>query len=115
MSNYLKFIFILIISVNLYCSKDDSPVSSSNIIKDNGILSWTGDYAVDGCGFFITISNHKYKPENEWIIDASYKKSYDINVLIEYEILNRQMASSCGDLPYATLTDGIKIISIEKE
>ena len=59
--------------------------------------------------------DHKYKPENELIIDDSYKKSYDINVLIEYVILNRQIASSCGDLLYATLTDGIKIISIEKE
>jgi len=100
---------ILITLTFLSCDKDN------DIIKDNGVLSWTGDYAVDGCGFFITISDHKYKPENESIIDDSYKKDYDINVLIEYQILNRQIESWCGDSPNATLTDGIKIISIEKE
>jgi len=108
-----KIYFVSLIFITcmvLSCDKDNS-----DILKDNGVLSWTGDYAVDGCGFFITIDNNKYKPENESIIDDSYKTVDDINVLVEYEILNKKVESYCGDIPNATLTDGIKIIWIQKK
>ena len=110
MMKAIFFLNLFLITLTFVSCKKDNET-----IKDNGVLSWTGDYAVDGCGFFITINDHEYKPENESIIDDSYKIGGDINVLIEYQILNRQIENICGDMPNATFTDGIKIISIEKE
>ena len=90
------------------CSKD------SDNIQGEGLLTWSGDYEVDGCGFLITINGHEYKPENESIIDNSYKTS-SIHVIVEYQLLNRKIEYSCGDLPTSTLKDGIKIITIRKK
>ena len=92
------------------CENDDD----SDNLKSDAVLTWTGDYAVDGCGFFVMINDHNYKPENESIID-SYFKSGSNNVIIEYQLLNRKIETACGDLPTPTLTDGIKIISIRKK
>ena len=115
MLKYSKFIFILIILEIFSCSKDDSPLFSNNILENDAVLRWTGDYAVDGCGFFIIINGHEYKPENESIIDDSFKMNHDIEVKIEYKILDKKIESWCGDLPNPTLTDGIIIITIEKK
>ncbi len=106
-------VFFILISI-LSCSKDYSPLSNNNILKNNAILRWTGEFAADGCGFFVIINNHEYKPENESIIDDSLKVIYDIEVNIEYRILRKKIESWCGDLPNITLTDGINIISIAK-
>lgn len=95
----------------LSCEREDNV----EIIKAPGILSWTGEYEVDGCGFFLTISGQEYKPENESIIKESFKNGADANVMVEYQLLNRQIESWCGDMPAAILTDGIKIISIEED
>lgn len=89
------------------CNKDD-------ILINNGILIWTGEYEVDGCGFFISIDGYIYKPENESIINDDYKISREIIVKVEYNILNYNIESWCGDSPYKTITEGIRIVSIEK-
>lgn len=94
----------------LSCKKSDD----SNNLRSDAVLTWTGDYAVDGCGFFITVNDQGYKPENESIIDQNYK-SGSTNVIVVYQLTNRKIESACGDLPTSTLTDGIKIISITKK
>ena len=57
-------ILICALGFSLSCKKSND----SNNLKSDAVLTWTGDYAVDGCGFFITINNHEYKPENESVI-----------------------------------------------
>ena len=115
MLKYSKLIFILIIFEILSCSKDHSPLISNNILENDAVLRWTGEYAVDGCGFFIIINGHKYKPENESIISENFKMNHDIEVIIEYKNLDKKIERSCGDLPIPDLIDGIEIISIEKK
>lgn len=105
-------ILLLICTIGfvLSCKNDDD----SDILKSEAVLTWTGDYAVDGCGFFVMINDHNYKPENESIIDSNFESGSN-NVIIEYQLLNRKIETACGDLPAPTLTDGIKIISIRKK
>ncbi|MCK9207292.1 MAG: hypothetical protein M0P66_09300 [Salinivirgaceae bacterium] len=97
-----------VVLISNSCKKD------SENLKSEGLLTWTGEYEVDGCGFFITINEHKYKPENESMIDKSYK-SGTISVIVEYQLLDKQIQSACGDLPTPTLTDAIELISIKKK
>ncbi len=103
------FLLVFPLILLLSCKKDDS-----QIITKNGVLSWTGDYAVDGCGFFITIEGSVFKPENETFIDDSFKTYSSIAVTVGFERLDKKIQSFCGDLPQPTMTDGIKIITITK-
>ena len=114
MVKHLKIIFILILLTNLSCLKNDSPTSSNKIFKNKAVLKWMGDYAVDGCGFFVIINGHKYKPENESAIDDSFKTDHDIDILIEYKILNKKIDIWCSYLPEVTSIDGIEVISINR-
>lgn len=77
------------------------------------ILRWTGDYAVDGCGFFILIGDQEYKPENESVIGDKYKTNDDMTVLIEYRILSERIEFSCGDLPNPLTREAIRIITLK--
>ena len=111
-----KIHIVLLILIPIFClilSCSYNVENNPNLTAD-AVLTWTGEYEVDGCGFFIIINEHKYKSENESIIDDSYKISGETTVKVEYEILNKTIESWCGDLPYTTKTDGIKIISIRK-
>lgn len=110
MKSTIYFILLLIILTSWSCNKDND-----KIIKDNGLLRWTGEYDGLGCGFFITISDSTYKPENESIIDDSYKTADSINVFVEYELLNRDVQYFCFDLPFPESMEGIKIYKIKKE
>jgi hypothetical protein len=110
---YIMLSLLILLIIPLF-SCNDSNNDNSNLTS-TATVQWTGDYAVDGCGFFVIIDGHKYKPENESIIDSSFSASFESTVIVEYELLNKKIGSSCGDLPYPTLTDGIKIISIKKK
>ncbi len=109
MSRLLLTGFLLIALFFSSCEREDN-----EILTGPGKLNWTGEYAVDGCGFFITIGDHEYKPSNESIIGESFKRN-DVNVMLEYQILDRQIEKWCGDSESATIRDGIKIISIEED
>ena len=109
----LKIVLIIVCSfttilISHSCKKD------SDYLKSEGLLTWAGEYEVDGCGFFLTISDHEYKPENESFIDESFKSGTN-RVIVEYQLLDKQIESACGDLPTAKLTDGIILISIKKK
>lgn len=105
-----KILFLISISAIFWsCTKNND----SKYLKSEGVLLWTGDYAVDGCGFFITIDDHKYKPENESFIDETYK-SERCNVVVVYQLSDHTIESACGDSPTLLSTDGIKIISISR-
>ncbi|MCD4682950.1 MAG: hypothetical protein K8R86_06680 [Bacteroidales bacterium] len=105
---YIANILLIVFSLLLSCDKDEA----SSILISKATIKWS-DYAVDGCGFFITINEHKYKPENESNIDESFKTGEEIQVLVKYIKLNSQIGLSCGDSPWGIYFDGIVIISIK--
>lgn len=112
----LLFFYLLLFAT---CKKEtvqsDAQPEKENVQKKEAILRWTGAYAVDGCGFFFIISDSTYKPDNENDINDEYQKYGDVNVVIEFEFLNKQLEYYCGDAPFPMKTEGIKIISIKKE
>ena len=110
MKSISVIVVVLIIGLFASCNKDQSDSTKFN----KGILRWTGEYATCGCGFFISINEHDYKPENENNIDDRFKTYEKTQVIIEYEELNKQIEYWCGDSPYAFYVEGIKIISIIK-
>jgi len=83
--------------------------------KNDALLIWQRAYEVDGCGFFLNIESQQYKPDNEEIIPASLQKIDTTWVEIEYILLNKPVATWCGDLPFITETPGIHLISIKEK
>jgi hypothetical protein len=83
------------------------------VYTKEAILKWTGDYAVDGCGFFLKIDDKDYKPENENFISDEFKNFPNLSVLVKFIYLERKIPYGCG-LTGPHQIAGIKIISIEK-
>ena len=106
----MKILFVLLTLLLFVSCKDNNPVG---VVNSSAVLSWTGPYEVDGCGFILTIGSTDYKVENEMIIPNELKKSGTINVVISYESLQKHMAYSCGDLPKPVYYPVIKLISIK--
>ena len=82
------------------------------ILEADALLRWTGDYAVDGCGFFIDIGENEYKPEDELAIPDSLKIDTGVDVFIKYELLDEPIEFTCG-FQHQEI-DGLKLNSIEK-
>jgi hypothetical protein len=101
---------ILLSTLFTACSPDNDDTESLNA---NAIIRWRGAYEVDGCGFFVLIDNHEYKPKNEDIFNDSYKNYEDQFATIKYTLLDDNIEYSCGDGGNANEIDGIQIISIE--
>lgn len=91
--------------------------SSCNILDDDHILSadavirWTGDYAVDGCGFFIDIGEKENKAEDESVIPDSLKNDSGTTVTIKYELLDESIEFYCGWEQHTI--DWIRLLSIK--
>jgi len=113
MKTFIYLCAFLLLCIFISCSEEESD-NQGDIHKEIGILDWEGAYEVDGCGFFLYINNHQYKPENESIINNEFKNGENI-VLVEYILLGYQIQSSCGDSPNSINTDGVKLISIKKQ
>jgi len=82
--------------------------------KTEGLLVWSGEYMVDGCGFHVVINDREYKPEDEEAIDESFKTEEPIPVLISYELTGETIDRRCGLSTESRAMDGIRIISLEK-
>ena len=104
----LLFFFSLFIILSCEDNQEDK------IRETVALLRWTGDYAVDGCGFFISVNEKSYKPEDETVIDDSLKSRGLIEVFIKYELLNKTIEYHCGDPFNPSEIDGIKLHSISK-
>lgn len=102
-----KLIPFLILFLILGCEDEEN-----KILETDALLRWTGDFAVDGCGFFIDIGEHEYKPEDELAIPDSLKIDTGVDVFIKYELLDEPIEFSCGFQPQEI--DGLKLHSIEK-
>jgi len=101
---YALLLFVLFMG----CDKDQN----NDILEASANLSWTGNYAVDGCGFFITIGEKEYKPENESVIPDRFQSSENMNVFIVYELSIEPVEYICGFAGPSEM-DGIFILEIE--
>lgn len=103
---------LLLLSIILIIGCEDKKEDA--ILEANAVLRWTGDFAVDGCGFFIDIEDHEYKPEAEASINDSLKIFGSVEVFIRYELLKEKIEYFCGDWPDSFEKDGIILHFISK-
>ena len=83
------------------------------IVEPNAQLVWTGNYDVDGCGFFVKIDSIQYKPENEGIIPPEYRTIEPLSITVQYIDLLYDIEYSCGDLPEVQKSRAIKLTSMD--
>ncbi|WP_276497049.1 hypothetical protein [Pontibacter litorisediminis] len=84
--------FSLLASILLLssCCKDNDSFTKAETV--DATLVWTGDYAVDGCGFMLQIGDTYHKPTNEGDISISFKEHSPTEVeatLLDYRKLGR--------------------------
>ena len=105
----IKCLF-LVISVISIASCDLFTESENQIVTKVAVLFWSGEYAVDGCGFFVEFDNKRYKPENEDIIQGDFIHDSRTLVKILFIYLNKEIEYCCFNNTYKA--EGIKIITI---
>lgn len=91
------------------CDKDED----LEVLEEVAAITWSGDYAVDGCRFHVQIGEKRFKPANEVDIDDSFKSYDPIPVEVKFVQLG-QRDFQCGMLPTATKKEFIRILSIKK-
>ncbi len=102
--------FAVILSLMLVFSCEDE---NEVIIEADAKLIWTGEYDVDGCGFFVEIDSVEYKPENEGIIPSEYKTAEPLEITVQYIDLLYEIEYSCGDLPKPSKSKAIELKSMD--
>ncbi len=112
-----KIIFLTLTSISIFSFSCDDTLLCPNMEEyhSNAILRWTGDYAIDGCGYIIIMDQVEYKPLNEDVIDPELKLDYDVKVKITYEIPHDEKEIACGMTKEPIYREGIQIISIKKK
>lgn len=99
---------LLLLLTSFSCDKDDD----LEIMEATATLVWSGDYAVDGCGFIIYLNDQNYKPENEQEIDNKFKNQDSQTVRIKYTFPAEPKEYSCGwGLPKKST---IRLLSIKE-
>lgn len=96
----------LLASIILFCSgckKDEDSFTSVETV--DATLRWTGDYAVDGCGFMLQIGDTRHKPVNENDISSSFRENSPTEV--EATIINYHKTQR-----YCMVQTGINTIKI---
>lgn len=79
--------------------------------KENVMLRWDGEPALDGCGFiFVFPDNSEKKVKDESEIDDSFKTSTPTSVEIEFNDLNEKITTCFAPTEF----DAIQLISIER-
>lgn len=74
-------------------------------------LEWHGEYAVDGCGYFIKLADSvMLKPIDESVIPDTFKSKFSTTVNIEYKLPEDKINYACGLMAYNQ--DAIELISI---
>ncbi|MBC8345400.1 MAG: hypothetical protein ISR82_01825 [Candidatus Marinimicrobia bacterium] len=105
LSSFLLFVFFL-----FACEDKDNAQDLTE-----AILIFEGDYAVDGCGFFIEMKGKTYKPKDESKIGVAFKNNRITAVLIDYVIPNEVLEYYCNMSPTSQTKEAIEIISIQKK
>ncbi|TPE42127.1 hypothetical protein [Pontibacter mangrovi] len=77
------------------CKKEAS--DNPNIETVDATLHWTGEFAVDGCGFTLEIGNTTHKVINDDFIPDSFKDNTPVEVeakIVNYHTLGRYCRSA---------------------
>ena len=109
----MKFLKSLVFLLFLLLYVNSCDEGNEVIYENNAKLTWTGEYDVDGCGFFIEIDSVEFKPENENIIPPAFKVSGTLNVTVQYIDLLYDIEYSCGDLPEPKKSKAIKLTALD--
>ncbi|PKV75869.1 hypothetical protein BD749_0816 [Pontibacter ramchanderi] len=83
---------LVLMLTSFSCDKDDD----LEVLEATATLMWTGDYAVDGCGFSIYLNDQYYKPDNERVIGEEFKQNESYTVRIKYTLPPKPMECTCG-------------------
>ncbi len=75
-------------------------------------LEWHGSYEADGCGWFLEMNGTYYKPDNEDFIPDTFFQKAPTQVTIEFKNQGA-VKYYCGDLPQASKSPGLHLLSIE--
>ena len=97
-----------IIFLSTGCKKEEDTTTSVETV--DATLIWTGDYAVDGCGFMLQIGDTRHKPLNEETISSSFRENSPTEV--EATIVNFHKTKRYCMGP--TEINTIKIVEIRK-
>ncbi|MEE9430189.1 MAG: hypothetical protein V3V16_04055 [Melioribacteraceae bacterium] len=109
MKNLIRIIFVTLLISVAACTEP-----SDIVFERNATLIWTGEYEVDGCGFFIKVDSVQYKANSESVISNIYKEKDSTNVVIQYKNLHFDKEYYCVDLPKVQTIGVIQIISLEE-
>ena len=71
-------------------------------------LVWTGDYALDGCGYILVVGEAEHKPENEKSIPDSYKTPSPTAVEAKFINYGRQVTTCMTGVEM----NSIKVLSL---
>lgn len=64
------------------CDEDDEDCFTTETV--DATMQWTGDYAVDGCGYILYVCEAQFKPTNEQDISDSYKTASPAAVEVKF-------------------------------
>ncbi len=99
---------ILLVLLWIGCSKKDPlPFCTT------ATLSYSGSYAADGCGFWITIDDTRYKPTHEEAIPDSFKTSTVHTVTLNYFPADTLSTFQCGFSAPQQDVPTLEVVSIE--
>ncbi len=108
----MKQLFLLFSCIVFIVScEEESPKAEMVDFKLVRVI-WTGDYQVDGCGFFVEIDSIQHKPRNEDFFNADFQVLTDTIVEMKYLDLNQEITAQCGE-GYPFKIRGIEIIDIK--
>lgn len=109
----MKYFRGLVLLLFILISSNSCDQGNEVIYVNNAKLIWTGDYEVDGCGFFLEIDSIGYKPENENIIPPAFKINEPLSVTVQYIDLLYDIEYYCGVLPEPKRSKAIKLTSLD--
>ncbi len=90
------------------CKKDDIACPVDETVE--ATLRWTGDYAVDGCGYMLQIGDITHKPENESDIPNSYKETSPTPVRVRIKDYRKNVKACQSGIDI----NSVKILDIQK-
>ena len=103
-------IILFLFSISFFYSCEEK---NDVIFVPDAKLIWTGDYDVDGCGFFVETNGNIYKPENEGIIPPEYRVSDSLSITVQFIDLLYDIDYYCGDSPDKQSAKAIKLVYLD--
>lgn len=102
---------LLLLGTLLIISCKEEPPEPETVDFRPVVVRWTGDYRVDGCGFFVEIDSVSYRPLNEDYFSDAFRMVSDTIVEMNYLNLNQEITSQCGQgFPFKI--GGIEVMAI---